>query len=189
MKILVKFLILVFLFHLSGCRWFTDASTTMYSFTNIKVPNGTPAFQRGYLDGCSSATYSRGNNIYRARYKYKFDAKMIGNPEYTFGNKRGYSWCFKQMAQVGGAGANASWDRFINPGGYDPTFNAGNVNDAWGGMFDGLGAQIPIENGGFNGIFGVLSGGSGGGAFSANPLWAGGSKGQIFGQPTSGLSW
>jgi hypothetical protein len=41
---------------------------------------------------------------------------------------------------------------------------------------------VHVGGGGFDGIFGVLSGGEGGGALSANPLWAGGSHGQFFGQ-------
>lgn len=186
MNFIVKFLtILLLLFSLSSCRWFEAASTTMMTFTNIKVPDGTPAFQRGYLDGCSSTIYSRGNQFYRTRYSYKFDPKMIGNSEYTFGHRRGYNWCFKQHVTTDNGGSNASWDRFLMPSGYDKTFNAGNVNEAWGGMFGGIGS--PINSPGFQGIFDMWGGGSQGGVFSANPIWAGGSKGQIFGQEYNGF--
>ncbi len=183
MKILIRVLLLFLLIQVFGCKWITNSGTPYFEWTNFKIPQGTPAFQAGYKDGCSTVLYARGNVYYRTRYSYRYDPKMIGNSEYRFGHSRGYTWCFQQVV-AGTSGPVGSFDKYLNPGGYDPTFNAGNINDAWGGMFGG-GLDAPIKANpanGFDAMFDVWSGGSGGGVFSANPLWAGGSKGQFFGQ-------
>ena len=153
--------------------------------TNFKVPDGTPAFQKGFRDGCSTSSYSRGNVFYRWRYGHKYDTKMIDNAEYRFGYQRGYTWCFQNVLS-GVSGPQASWDRFLSPYGYDSTMSAGNMNSTWDGFFGGS-VESPLgdQGSGFDGIFDVLQkggSGSGGTAFGGNPLWAGGSSGQFFGQ-------
>jgi hypothetical protein len=187
MKILIRVLLLFFLVQIDGCKWFTNAGTPYFKWTSFKIPQGTPAFQAGYKDGCSTVLYARGNVYYRTRYSYRYDPKMIGNPEYRFGHSRGYAWCFQQVV-AGTSGPVGSFDKYLNPGGYDSTFSAGNINDAWGGMFSGTnqaGLDAPIKPNpanGFDAMFDVWSGGASGSVFGANPLWAGGSKGQFFGQ-------
>lgn len=175
-----RFLIVLVIFVLSSCAFFKEASTPYYAFTNFKVPDGTPAFRKGYADGCSSASYSRRNVFYRSKYGYKYDPKMIGNPEYRFGHSRGYSWCFQQS--LGQAG-ESSFDRLLFPNAYDSTYSAGNVNDAWGGMFNGTQGKAlgDVNSEGFDPLMGVLGYGSGG-AISGKALWEGGSSGQFFGQ-------
>lgn len=181
-KILSKIIIAVFLLQLGACKWFTGAGTPYFSWSNFKVPDGTPAFQQGYKDGCSTVLYARGNIWYRTRYGYRYDPKMIGNPEYRFGHSRGYTWCFQQVLS-GTGGPVGSWDKYIQPYGYDSTFTVptDGVSKAWGDFFQG-GVASPIPSASLNSIFDDLSGGSSGGAFSAHPIWAGHSKGQIFGQ-------
>lgn len=174
--------IIVLLFSISGCRWKDIVGTPFAGFTKIKIPRGTPAFRKGFRDGCLSGEYSRGNQFYRTNSGFNFDPKMIGNSEYLFGHKRGYSVCFVKFAGTSD-GPNTSFDRALNPGGYDETFNAQDVNTAWGGMFGGLNSSLKGSNMGINGIFSVWDGGSyGSSVLGTNPLWAGGSKGQIFGQ-------
>jgi hypothetical protein len=180
MKNLTKFLLLVLLLQSTTCRWISGTSTSYFFGANFKIPPGTPVFQQGFKDGCSSILFARGNGFYRSRNDYHFDTKLSANTEYRFGHSRGQSWCFQNII---GAVPLSSFDRYILPFGNNSALDmtAGNVNDAWGGMFGGSGK--PIENGnGFDSIFGVWSGGEGGGALSTNPLWAGGSKGQFFGQ-------
>ena len=181
------FLLIFTLFSLNGCKWFTNAGTPFFLGTGFKVPPGTPTFQKGFKDGCSSVLYSRGNVWYRTRYKYKYDPKMIGNPEYRFGHSRGYTWCFQQVIQ-GVSGPNASFDKAFLPYGYDSTHSAANIGNAWGGFFAGgesvLSASTTTPGSGFNSIFDVLqkgSSGSGATAFGTNPLWAAGSSGQFLG--------
>lgn len=184
-KFLSKIFLIILLLQPTSCRWIDGAGTPYFTFSNFKIPDGTPAFRTGYTDGCSSALYARGNVWYKTRYKYRYDPKMMGNPEYRFGHSRGYTWCFQQAVSPA-LGPNSSWDRAIQPYGYDKTFSVepDAINKAWGGFFGGLGGQIDLERnpGGLNSIVSDLTGGDGGGAFSAHPLWAGGSKGQIFGQ-------
>lgn len=179
----MKKVILIILFlQISGCKWFSNAHTPYFSATAPNIPDGTPTFQRGFKDGCSASTYARSNVFYRNKNKYKYDPALIGNSEYRFGHARGYTWCFQQSLAAT-TGAVGSWDRAIHPYGYDSTFSSGDIGSAWGGFFGG-GGSIGAPVGGDVGTFmGVLNGGSPGGSLmGANPLWAGGSAGQIFGQ-------
>ncbi len=179
-------LVLILLSLLSSCRWFGEATTPFFSWTNFKVPPGTPVFQQGYKDGCSTVLYARGNVFYRSRYSYKFDPKMIGNTEYRFGHSRGYSFCFQHVL-ASTSGPVGSFDKYLSPQGYDKTYNAGNINDTWDGALanDGVfSGSVTTPGNGLNGIFDVLQKGGSGetrGVFDSNPLWAGGSKGQYFG--------
>lgn len=182
-KVIAIAIILVTSLNLTACQWFSGAGTTFTTFAGIKIPDGTPAFQAGFRDGCSSNYYARGNQLFRHMYGYRYDPKLSSNPEYRFGHQRGYTWCFSQMV---GVFNQSSFDRFIygywTEGPFD--MSSGDINNAWGGFFggsEGKGLGEPIGEG-FNPIFGLWSGG-GSGALSANPLWAGGSVGQIFGQP------
>jgi hypothetical protein len=178
----LKFFLILLALQNTSCRWFTKAGKPYFFGSNFKVPEGTPVFQQGYKDGCSTILFARGNGFYRSRNDYHYDVNLSGNPEYRFGHSRGQSWCFQNII---GPNPIASFDRYLMPfGNGNTTFDmtAGNINDTYGGMFDGLQAPGNPNAGGFDSIFGVWSGGETGGVFSANPLWAGGSKGQIFGQ-------
>jgi hypothetical protein len=176
-------LLLTLLVALDSCRWKDVIGTPFVSFTKIKIPRGTPAFQKGFEDGCLTGQYSRGNQFYRTNSGFRFDPKMISNSEYLFGHKRGYSVCFVKFAGTSD-GPNISFDRALNPGGYDSTFNAQDINTAWGGMFNGVTPSMKGSLGnGVDGIFDIWSGGSkSNSVLGANPLWSAGSKGQIFGQ-------
>ncbi len=175
-------ILIILLFFQTSCEWFKGVGTPFYFMTNLKVPEGTPTFQKGFKDGCESVVYARGNNIYRARYGYRYDPKLINNSEYGLGRSRGYTWCFLNTL-AGVTGPQTSFDRYILPHGYDDTFNAASWDDV--GLFTS------------GGIFGV--GGTGGDLskvlqnftttddgqtlFNNRELiWAGGSCGQIFGQ-------
>ncbi len=178
------FFISLLLFMLSSCQWFSGAATPLFKWSGIKIPDGPPTFQQGFKDGCSTVLYSRGNVFYRNRYGYRYDPKMIGNPEYRFGHSRGYTWCLQNIM---GTAPMASFDRYLNPSGaasgygvFDMT--TADMGVAWGGMFGSSPMDVVSGGASIDGNFDLLSGGSGGGAFSANPLWAGGSKGQLFGQ-------
>lgn len=170
----------------SSCQMITGAGTPFYAMTNIKIPEGTPAFQKGFRDGCETITYARGNPFYKTRYKgYRFDPKMIGNTEYRFGHSRGASFCFMHVA----GNVHSSFDNYLNY--YDPTMMSQDYNTVGDGLFDGgvFSSSITTPGNGIDGIFDVLQkGGSGttGSAFTSNPLWAGGSVGQFFGQSYSG---
>jgi hypothetical protein len=172
----------IILLLLANCQMFSKGGMPTYSMMKFKIPDGTPTFRQGYKDGCGTALYARGNILYRSFYKYRFDPKLIGNSEYRLGHSRGYGFCFPTVANAN-TGPQSSFDKFINPYGYDAGFNAGNINDAWGGTFDGT-MGTSVTGNGFNGIFDVLQkGGAGTGetTFGGNPIWSGGSRGQFFG--------
>ena len=155
MKILKFFLLIIFLLELAGCKWFGRSGKPFLEWSNITIPDGTATFQQGFKDGCSTTLYSRGNVYYKTRYGYRYDPKLIGNPEYRLGHQRGYTWCFEHIV---GPNPIASFDRYILPHGNNAVFDmgAGNINNAWGGMFDGVGTPIQVNPGnGFNSIFDV----------------------------------
>lgn len=178
---LVKSLIIASLLGLGSCKWFTRAHLTFPAFTGIKIPKGTPAFRTGFEDGCSTALYARGNVFYRTKYDYRYDPKMIGNTEYHFGHRRGYSWCFL----VALAPINKSFDAYIE----DPPFDmsAGNISNNWDGFFSGpLGGKITSGTT-IDDVFGIWSKNKHGqSALGTYPLWAGNSVGQFFGQKYKG---
>ena len=182
---LIKFLLLILLLETTGCKWFQATWSPYFKWSNFKIPDGTPTFQKGFKDGCSTVLYARGNVWYRTRYDFRYDANLIGNPEYRFGHGRGYTWCFQQTIQSSTGPMGGSFDKSLFPYGYDKTFSADNINSAWD-MFGGLDAPIKVNPGnGFDAVFDVWQkggSGTGGTVLGGNPLWAGGSAGQFFGQ-------
>jgi hypothetical protein len=84
---------LIVLLTIASCNYFSP----FYSRTEIKIPKGTPSFQKGFVDGCSTITHARGNMYYRLKYDFAHDPKLIDNSEYNFGYIRGRSWCFHQL--------------------------------------------------------------------------------------------
>ncbi|MBM3589781.1 MAG: hypothetical protein FJX30_00175 [Alphaproteobacteria bacterium] len=180
------FLIIFLIITSASCQWIKDSGTPFFSMMNIKIPPGTPTFQKGFRDGCENIVYARGNPLYRAKYKgFRFDPKMIGNSEYRFGHSRGQSFCFMHVI----SNVHNSADNYLNY--YDPTMMAQNYNTVGDGLFDGgvFSQSLTTPGNGIDGIFDVLQkggGGTTGSAFSSNPFWAGGSVGQFFGQGYSG---
>ncbi|MBM3579341.1 MAG: hypothetical protein FJX34_01030 [Alphaproteobacteria bacterium] len=154
-----------------------------FPFTGFKVPPGTAAFQSGYKDGCGGVLYARGNVLYRTRYDFHYDPKMIGNPDYKFGYSRGWSWCFQQVIQPT-TGVSRSPDRYLLPYGQPQPFDTSpsNINNAWGGFF-ATGLEAPGNStstaGGIDGSLSILQKGIAGGSAGAgqaafdNPLWSG----------------
>ncbi len=184
--------LLILLLFLSGCEWITSAGSPYYAGTDFKIPDGTPAFQQGFKDGCSSGSYARGNYFYRMRYGYRYDANMVGNPEYRFGHSRGYTWCFTHInPQV--LGPQSSAFNYLFPRGTTFDFTTGDIGGMWDGMFGGgsLGENgsgnfiAPKTPGGLEGVVNTWKYGIDGSSTLFNNkelLWAGGSSGQIFGQ-------
>lgn len=169
---------------LASCRWFTDAALPLYNLNNVKIPRGTPTFQQGFKDGCSSSNYARGNFLYKSLYKHNYNAKLIGNAEYRFGYSRGYSACFGAVLG-GSSGPQASFDTYlVYNGQFD--MSAGNINNAWGGFFgSGIWAGNPTNSAvTIDSVVDIWQKAERGGGtvLGGNPLWAGGSAGQIFGQ-------
>lgn len=169
----IIFIITLLLFF-SSCKWFDAASTPYTKFANFKVPKGTPAFRQGYRDGCSTLFYARGNAFYRWKHAYRYNPKMHHNPEYRFGYKRGMSYCFNTI--VPGV---TSWDRHIL---YykDDSMMAKNYNKT--GMFSNGGLGAPGESSGLSNVLKTFWGTGENSVMGGNILWAGGSKGQFFGQ-------
>jgi hypothetical protein len=186
---------LFFFFLEGGCAWFTSASLPYYTGTSFKIPDGTPIFQRGYKDGCSTVLYARGNDFYRSRYKYRYDPNLIGSAEYRFGHQRGYTFCFQTIlaATIGpykGSGLDAIYPYGSATGAGFEVKYSGNVNSNgfFGGSSDvnAIWATVPAD--GLNATFGVFQkgtdasgkGGAGATPFGGNLIWSSGTVDQIF---------
>ena len=184
-KVTIKNIALFLLLILASCRWFKDAATPFLMGDYMRLPQGTPTFQQGYKDGCGTSLYTRGNVFYRTIHKINYNPKLIDNPEYRFGYSRGYTTCFQIV--VGGASApQASFDAYLN---YGTTFDmsgGGNINNLWGGFFSNGIMQGDVTNSNVNldSVVNIWQNAERGGGtvFGSNPIWAGGSAGQFFGQ-------
>lgn len=179
-KLAKIFSILLLALSLNSCLWFTrDATDNFLRNFNVPNPPGTPNFKKGFKDGCSQILYSRGNFFYRMMFSYHYDTSLNYNKDYRFGYKRGYNACFLTII----ASKMPSFDKLLFPMGGGNDIGTGfysqmDYNDTTSGMFGGI--LNSSFGGDMNGVVENL--GSGGGVLEANPLWAGGSKGQIFGQ-------
>ena len=180
---------------LFSCRWPGAIGTTYFAGTGFKIPDGTPTFQKGFSDGCSTVLYARGNDWYHTRYKYQYDTTLIGNTEYRFGHQRGYAFCLQNITSPT-SGSFGGPDKFLFPHPHVFDYSPGNINSQ--GLFGDSG-NSPFAMGtglfggpagGIDGSFNVMqkgtggplgAGGEGGSLFTTNPLWAGGSSGQFFG--------
>ena len=157
-------IILTFLLSISSCKWLTEADTSELAFTNIKIPAGTPKFQLGYKDGCSSVLYTRGNGLYRSRYAYEFHPELIDDEEYFFGRKRGYSFCFNYITGPAGHFAKG-WDGYIYAQGTPFDMGAGTIDDTvigrasgtYGGKANSVWDTFGDMKGGLDGSIGVLT--------------------------------
>lgn len=166
-------------FVLSSCSWIKAMETPYTMGAGFKVPDGTPVFKQGYKDGCSTLFYARGNGYYRSKHKYHYNPKMHHNSEYRFGYKRGMSYCFNTI--VPGV---TSWDRHLF---YykDDSMMAKSINDT--GLFSsGLSIAGESSGGGLSNVLTAFWGTGENSVMGGNILWAGGSKGQFFGQSQSG---
>lgn len=184
-KVIIKNIaIFLLVLILANCRWFKSADTPFLMGNYMRLPQGTPIFQQGYKDGCGSSLYTRGNVFYRTIHKHNYNAKLIGNPEYRFGYSRGYTTCF-QIVVGGASGPQASFDAYFS---YSGTFDmsAGNINSLWGGFFQNgiMEGDVTNSNVNLNSVVNIWQNAERGGGtvLGGNPLWAGGSSGQFFGQ-------
>jgi hypothetical protein len=191
----MKKYLLIILLTFTGCsRWFSYAETPFLAGTVMKVPEGTPIFQKGFKNGCATSLSARASGFYRDRYKHYYDPKLIDNPEYKFGYSRGYGYCF-QYTVAGGHTLLGSADTYIyargtpfsmGTGDWQDTINYGKGN--WSNPFG-------FSGGGIDSIWSVVQKGKGGGngpstnktaegesAFSGHPLWGTWQNNQIFGQ-------
>ena len=182
MKNFTKLIVISLILFATSCRWFGHDATTQF-LRNFKIPTppGSPIFQRGFKEGCAGILYSRGNFFYRFMFKYEYDVSMNYNKDYRFGYKRGYNVCFLRIIST----KTTSADRllFPNASGNDTGNRFYSVTDynSTSGMFGGL--ESPIGPGGdVNGIFEMWSTGDNGSLLGSNPIWAGNSRGQFFGQ-------
>jgi len=182
MKIFKILFIIILAINISGCRWFSGSGLSFVAFTDIRIPPGTPKFKKGFKDGCGSVLHSRGNIFYRSIYTHSFDPKLIDDSEYSFGYKRGYSYCFQRQFGIFGGGADQylanppSFTQGMGPGSIDLTVNPD------GAARSPLGGAI-VPDSGLDGVVGYTTTNKLGntGVFGAYPTWGSQTTGQNFG--------
>ena len=161
---------------ISGCQWFRGADTTFFSGTNIKIPEGTPTFKKGFRDGCESVLSSRGNTFYRARYKgFKYDPRLIDDSEYKFAVSRGYGFCFNYIIRF--INDSGSDEYIVSPSYFD--WSLGSVDNTIVGKNENLGFglnQSVADNNIFSSVFdftrsSTADGGEGKGAMSSSMFY------------------
>ncbi len=167
---------LITILALSGCKFFTGAAR--YNLANMKytVPAGTPIFQQGYRDGCENGLLTRGNTLYRMKYRgFNYTPSLIENPEYKFAYGRGYGYCFT----INTAGSHAGGtDAFIYGKGVADlrkTSLSETLNYETGTWNNPLNDKY----GGLNGVFDGITKPKGFSVFGSHPFY-GTSHNQIF---------
>lgn len=171
--IIKRVVILLVFLTLSNCQWFRAADTTFLSGTDIKVPEGSPTFKKGFRDGCETVLSSRGNTYYRTKYSgFRYDPKLIKDAEYKFAVSRGYGFCFNYIIRFLNAGSD---DYIVAPSNFD--WSLGSIDEMMsdgepGGLGFGLDKSV-ADNNIFSDIFdftrsSTASGGEGKGAMSSN---------------------
>ena len=91
-------LIILSLSILSACH---NVPMWKYSMFERPVGNGNypPLYIKGWQDGCESGAQASANHLYRFKYKFTQDWKLLNNPMYMNGWDRAYSHCRKYVLQ------------------------------------------------------------------------------------------
>lgn len=77
----------------SGCSFY-DQIVRPVPYGMEQMPEGTPVFQAGWKDGCTTGLTVYGNDRYKASYDgFVQDKKMILNDEYYRAWKEAYTYC------------------------------------------------------------------------------------------------
>jgi hypothetical protein len=56
-------------------------------------------YVKGWQDGCESGAQSAANHLFRFKYKYRQDWRMLDNQQYVSGWEAAYSHCRKYIYQ------------------------------------------------------------------------------------------
>jgi hypothetical protein len=169
---IIKILSVVLILLLANCEWFRVADTAFLAGTNIKIPEGTPIFKKGFKDGCETVLNSRGNSFYRTRYDgFKYSPQYIDNAEYKFAVSRGYGYCFNYVIRYLGEGSDAF---IVSPSNFN--WGLGSINETNDSKGQGAGFgldQSAIDQNIFSDIFWwtKTKDGKGGGAMSENVFY------------------
>jgi hypothetical protein len=177
MKKLISILMLVLA--LGGCKLFSGPKSYFLSNMNYNVPQGTPAFQQGWRDGCENGLYARGNALYRSKYNgYQYTIELMDNPEYKFGYGRAYGYCFT----LNTAGAHdGGFDQFIYARGVPFDMGRASIDGTMNYETGTWSNPIHVKNKGVDSIFDSIQSPKGFSAFGSHPLYGTPNDKQIFG--------
>jgi len=93
-----KILLLTTLSLLTACH---NVPAWKYSMFERPVGNKNypPEYIQGWKDGCQSGAEASANHLYRFRYKFQQDWKMLDNRLYVNGWENAYNQCRKYVLQ------------------------------------------------------------------------------------------
>ncbi len=174
-----KIFLLISLLSFSSCKFFTGADSYFFMGTNYQVPDGTPAFQQGWKDGCENGIYTRANTFYRTKYhKFNYQPSLIDNPEYKFAYGRGYGYCFSMNTSGAHSGG---YDAFIYGRGTPFDMGQGNIDGTVNYETGTWNNPLNTNSGGIDGVWGAAQSPKGFSLFSSHPLYGTPNSNQIFG--------
>lgn len=91
-------IIFICLFGLPACH-----NVPAWKYGMFEKPAGNkaypPLYLKGWQEGCESGAQASANHLYRLRYKFTQDWKLLNNTTYINGWDRAYSHCRKYVLQ------------------------------------------------------------------------------------------
>ena len=95
---MIKYYLL--LFSLLSCENMPYWQKNMMKYPpNSKHINYSKVYLKGWREGCESGSLASANNLYRLKYKYKQDWKLLHNPTYVNAWEKAYNQCRKYVFQ------------------------------------------------------------------------------------------
>ncbi len=93
-----RVIILLSLLFLSACHNVPAWKYSMFDGPESNK-NYPPLYISGWQDGCESGAQASANHLYRLRYKFKQDWRLLENKTYISGWENAYSHCRKYVLQ------------------------------------------------------------------------------------------
>jgi hypothetical protein len=96
-------LLTAFILSLAGCSYIPLNNMPVWKYDIFERPPDNKeypdAYITGWQHGCESGAQASSNHMYRLKYQFKQDWKMLNTPDYTKGWEDAYNLCRKYVLQ------------------------------------------------------------------------------------------
>jgi len=93
-----KLILITLLLTITACE-----NVPAWKYSMFERPQGNKIYPKEYLkgwkDGCESGAEASANNLYRFKYQFRQDWKMLNNKIYVNGWENAYNHCRKYVLQ------------------------------------------------------------------------------------------